>query len=80
MQDRTARQFKVIQGSKHSSIPNSRRTIPLKATSTRPLPPLLALYEDRELPPRLLARLKRLDAEQLQIIEVVTAAIERGAI
>ena len=77
------RRFTIIQGWKDSSRPSirtSRQKTRSKATSTKPLPPLIALCEDRELPPRLIARLKRLDAEQLQIIEIVAAAIERGAI
>jgi hypothetical protein len=42
--------------------------------------PLLALCDERELPPRLMNRLKRLDDEQLQIVELVAAAMERGVL
>lgn len=69
----------------------STRCIPLKIRGevtftrlSRPSPmrmrPLLARYAEQELPPRLLMRLTRLDAEQLQIVELVAAAMERGAL
>lgn len=78
-----ARRFNVIRGSKNYSSPStqtSRRKTPSKATSTKRSPPLIALFEEAELPPRLTARLRKLDAEQLQIVEIVAAAIERGAL
>jgi len=50
------------------------------ATSSKPSRPLIALCEEREIPERLLARLRRLDAEQLQIIEMIAVAISRGAV
>ena len=77
----TRDRLRLIQGSKGSFnrwMPNFRRRIPSRVTFTKPLPPLLALCED-DVPPRLLARLRTLDREQMQIVEVVVAAIARGA-
>src|SRR4051812_3608127 len=71
----------VLQFSKRC-LPTSTKRHPLKiqsvATSSRPLPPLIALSEGR-IPERLLRRLEKLDHEQLQIIEIVAVAIARGA-
>lgn len=72
--------FRVIQGLKNYS---HRSTLPRRprihgaATSSKPLPPLIALCEEK-IPERLLERLRHLDGEQLQIVEVVVMAIARG--
>ena len=50
------------------------------AVSEMPTLPLIALCEERPIPETLLRRLRRLDAEQLQVVELMAAAIERGAI
>lgn len=42
--------------------------------------PLLVLASGKEIPQRLQDHLERLDEEQLQIVELVAAAIERGAL
>lgn len=60
------------------STRKSQQRTPSKATSTKPLPPLLALCEEKPLPPRLLGKLRALDPEQLQIVEIVVTAIARG--
>jgi hypothetical protein len=39
--------------------------------------PLIALCDDK-IPKSLISRLHRLDAEQLQIVEMIVAAIARG--
>lgn len=65
------------------SLPDLTRTRPLKirgeVTFSKPSPLSTARCDEKPLPAKLLARLRRLDAEQLQIIEIVAAAIERGA-
>ncbi len=82
--------LKIVPFSRNGSRA-SIRCIPLKirgeVTFTRPSPrsptptrPLLALCAEKELPPKLLTRLTRLDAEQLQIVELIAAALERGAL
>lgn len=49
------------------------------AMSLRPLPPLLALCEET-IPANLSRVLRTLDAEQLQIVEIIASAIARGQI
>lgn len=73
---------RILQFSIDSS-PRSRETRRRKqrgvpTCSPRSLP-LLELCNDRAVPERLLNRLKRLDPEQLQIVEIVAIAIARGA-
>ena len=89
MRDKSAAE--VIPFSKHG-FKKRTRCIPLKirgeVTFTKPRAlsltltrPLLALCDvERPIPERLLNRLKRLDDEQLQIVELVAAAMERGAL
>jgi len=82
------REPKVIQFSRRFSI-DSIKGVPLKipgvetsfARKTRLVkrpPPLIALSEETPIPVSLLRRLRKLDAEQLQIVEIVAVAIERG--
>lgn len=59
------------------STGKSRRKIRGAAMSLKPLPPLIALSVE-VIPIRLLDRLRKLDAEQLQIVEIVAIAIARG--
>lgn len=49
------------------------------AMSSKPSPPLIALSED-QIPERLRRILRSLDGEQMQIVEVIAAAIARGAL
>lgn len=71
---------------RHSRVRSKRLMLkcqpktPGEATSSKPSLPLIALCEDRPLPPRLLRFLKRLDDEQLQIMEVIVGAMLRGAL
>lgn len=48
------------------------------ATSSRLLPPLIARCEEERIRERLARRLRQLDVEQIQIVEIVTIAIARG--
>lgn len=84
------RKLNVVPFSKNGSH-GSMRCIPLKirgeVTFTKPNPrsqtrtrPLLALCAEQELPQSLLMRLTRLDAEQLQIVELIAKAMERGVL
>ena len=61
-----------IHGAETSSAHRTR--------SPKPPLPLIALCDERPLPESLLRRLRRLDAEQLQIIELIADAIARGAL
>lgn len=73
--------LKLILGSQTSSL-DSIRTRPLKirgeVTFSKRLQSSIAPSGETHLPETLLLRLRRLDAEQLHIIMVVAAAIERG--
>jgi hypothetical protein len=75
-------ELKLIRCSPTPSL-DSIATRPLKirgeATCSKRLPSSLAPSGDQTLPENLLRRLRRLDAEQLHIIMIVAAAIERGA-
>jgi hypothetical protein len=42
------------------------------------LPPLIARCEEERIRERLARRLRQLDVEQIQIVEIVTIAIARG--
>jgi hypothetical protein len=76
-------QLKVIQFSRTSSLPDLTQTRPLKIRGevmfSRRLQSSIARSVDRPLPETLLRLLRKLDAEQLQIVTIVAAAIERGA-
>ncbi len=61
-----------IHGAETSSVPRTR--------SGKRQPPLIALFEETPLPESLLRRLRKLDAEQLQIMELIADAIARGAL
>lgn len=74
-----ARGWHIISGHSQKPTASSPRRTRGKATSTKPLPPLLALSEEQALPPTLLKRLRKLDDDQLAIVELVVAAIQRGA-
>jgi hypothetical protein len=50
-----------------------------EATSSRPSP-FSTEHFVVPIPERLLRRLRKVDPEQLQVVEIVAAAIERGAI
>lgn len=79
----TSGEKKVIPFSGHclpDSITKHQLKIPSAATSSRPSPPLIALSEGLEIPESLLRRLRRLDAEQLQIMEIIAIAFERGTL
>lgn len=62
--------------------PNStlkrQRKIHGEATSTKLLPPLIARCDEERIRARLALRLRQLDVEQIQIVEIVTIAIARG--
>lgn len=66
------------------SLPDLTRTRPLKIRGevmfSKLSPRSIEHSAERPLPPSLLARLRRLDAEQLQVVEIVVVAIERGAV
>lgn len=66
------------------ALPESTRTRPLKihgaGTSSKLSPSSTARSDVRTIPESLLRRLRRLDAEQLQIIEIMAAAFERGVV
>lgn len=81
---------KVLQFSRTCSLGEIRKR-PLKihgkamssahrTRSAKPPPPLIALSEEKPLPDSLLRRLRRLDVEQLQIVELIADAIARGAL
>lgn len=78
MQQKRATVIPFSNRSRPRSTPKFQQTTPGKATSSKPLPPLLALSEGRETD-RLHRYLQRLDAEQIQIMEIVACAILRGA-
>lgn len=76
----------VIRFSKNVGDRYSKRSMlkcrpktPGGETSSRPSLPLIALSEGA-IPERLLRILTTLDAEQQQIVEVIAAAIKRGAL
>lgn len=73
--------LKVIRFSQ-PSLPDLTKTRPLKirgeVTFSKPSPSSIARSGEREIPENLLRRLRRLDADQLHIVTVVVAAIERG--
>jgi hypothetical protein len=75
-------ELKLIHGSQ-PSLPHLTRTRPLKirgeVTFSKRLQSSTEHYEEKALPESLLRRLRKLDAEQLHIITIVAAAIERGA-
>ena len=60
------------------STPKRQPKIPGAAMCSKPLPPLIALCEERTIPASLNNVLRTLDAEQLQIVEIIAAAIARG--
>jgi len=71
----------ILQFSKISqpnSTPKRQRKIHGVATSSKPLPPLIARCEEDRIRERLALRLRQLDVEQIQIVEIVTIAIARG--
>ena len=74
-------ELRLIRCSTDSSL-NSIKTRPLKirgeVTFCKPSQYSIAPSGEVELPENLLRRLRRLDAEQLHIIMIVAAAIERG--
>lgn len=69
-----------IGGSRNSSARSTLKS-PRKtrgaATSLKPLLPLIALCEGK-IPESLNSVLRTLDAEQLQIVEIIASAIARG--
>jgi hypothetical protein len=68
---------KPMRGNPHAStLAQELRTLAseLRADMSRPSPEL-----GERIPERLMKRLRRLDDEQLQIIEIVAIAIARGA-
>lgn len=73
--------LKLIHGLSPSSL-DSIPTRPLKirgeVTFSKRLQSSIAPSAETPLPENLLRRLRRLDAEQLHIIMIVAAAIERG--
>ena len=72
---------KVIQfssGRSTRSMLKCRLKIPGEEMFSRRSPPSIARYGG-QIPERLLSRLRRLDAEQLQVVEIVVVAISRGA-
>jgi len=56
-----------------------RLKTPGAETSSKPSPSS-TVRSDGQIPERLMTRLRTLDAEQLQVVEIVVVAIQRGVI
>lgn len=65
------RQLKI-----HGAVTSSAPRTP----SEKPPRPLIALSEENPVRESLLRRLRRLDAEQQQVVEIIADAIARGAL
>lgn len=78
MQSDRAKVLRFSNVSSTNSTPTRQQKTRGAATSSRRLPPLIALCEENLIRERLAMRLRQLDVEQIQIVEIIAIAIARG--